>query len=266
MTDLGGAANTVPARLGVTGRFEDGELFLDVTPRPSILHHGVVRASVLAYAVDAVAGICVDDDPALWTLTSDLSVRMRPVPAPTRISATNTVLRRGRRSATCRVALTDDRGTAIGSGAIGFTRLPRRDTDPPKPSVTPEQVPELFGRATPLDGPLRDEAAIEVLDPAEGVVEVLVTPELRNPAGTIQGAMVALVVEAAVEELLEARFGRPAIVTDLEVRYLAQAPHGPLHSRCELLGDAPDSPVLVELFDTSAERLTTLAYARATSV
>jgi acyl-coenzyme A thioesterase PaaI-like protein len=266
VTDLGGASNTVPARLGVSGRFEDGQLILDVAPIEPVLTHGVVRVSVLAYAADAVAGICLDDDPAHWTLTTDLSVRMQPVAAPTLISATNTIVRRGRRSATCRVALVDDTGASIASSAVGFARLPRKDTDPPKPSISPEQVPELFGRATPLDRPLRDEAGIEVVDAAAGVVEVLVTPQLRNPAGTIQGAMVALVVEAAVEELVTARFDRPAIVTDLEVRYLAQAHHGPVRSRCELLGDRPDSPVLVELFDTSADRLTTLAYARATPI
>jgi acyl-coenzyme A thioesterase PaaI-like protein len=266
MTDLGGASNTVPARLGVSGRFEDGQLILDVTPIDPVLTRGVVRVSVLAYAADAVAGICLDDDPTHWTLTTDLSVRMLPVAAPMRISATNTIVRRGGRSATCRVTMTDDHGSSIASAAVGFARVPRRDTDPPKPAITPEQVPALFGRATPLDRPLREAAAVEVVDAGAGVVEVLVTPELRNPAGTIQGAMVALVVEAAAEELVAARFGRPAIVTDLEVRYLAQAQHGPVRSRCELLGDQPDSPVLVELFDTSADRLTTLAYARATPV
>lgn len=266
MTDLGAATDTVPARLGVTGRFTDGRLTLDLTPHPAILTHGVVRASVLSYVVDAVAGICVDDDPAQWTMTSDMTVRMHPVAAPGRISATNTVVRRGRRSTTCRVELLDEGDRPVGSGAIGFTRFPRHEGDPPKPVVEPEQVPRLFGAATPLARPLRDEAGIEVLDAAEGVVQVLVTPHLRNPAGTLQGAMVALLAEAAVEELVETRFGRPVVVTDLDLRYLAQAPVGPVRTRCELLGDQPDSPLLVELTDTSAGRLTTLVYARATPV
>ena len=44
-------------------------------------------------------------------------------------------------------------------------------------------------------------AGIVVLDPAAGSLEMEVTPELRNPAGTLQGAMVALFAEAAAEEL-----------------------------------------------------------------
>ena len=89
-----------------------------------------------------------------------------------------------------------------------------------------------------------------------------VTPELRNPAGTLQGAMVALVAEAAAEELASARFDLPAVVTDLDLRYLAQTGAGPVQTRCCLLGDGPDAPIQVELFDRSSDRLTTLVYAR----
>ena len=36
-----------------------------------------------------------------------------------------------------------------------------------------------------------------------------VTPKVRNPAGTLQGAMVALLAEAAVEDFMSSRFDRP---------------------------------------------------------
>ena len=39
----------------------------------------------------------------MWTFTTDMSVRTRPMPAPRRVTAVNTILRRGRRSATCLV-------------------------------------------------------------------------------------------------------------------------------------------------------------------
>jgi len=57
MTDIPGPGTPVPSRLGVTARYEDGELVLDLAPRPETLHHGVVRASVLSFLVDAAAGI-----------------------------------------------------------------------------------------------------------------------------------------------------------------------------------------------------------------
>ena len=263
MTDLPDRVLGVPSRLGVTARFEDGRLELDLEPRPETLHHGVVRASVVSFAVDAVAGILVDRDPEVWTLTTDMSIRMRPVPAPTGLVAVNTTLREGRRSVTCRVEVTADDGAPVAAGAIGFARVPRRDGAPPKPFVTPETAASLFDGLPRLPRPLREEAGIEVVDAAAGVAQVLVTPELRNPAGTLQGAMVALLAESAAEDLVAARVGRPVVVTDLDLRYLAPAPVGPVRTSCRPLGDVPDAPVEVELVDTSSGRLTTLVYARA---
>ena len=262
MTDLLGDNVSVPARLGVVAELRDGEFILQLRPRAEVLRHGAVRASVLALMIDVVAGIVLDDDPDAWMLTSDMSVRMRPLPAPDSITTRSTILRRGRRSATAVVDLVTDDGAPVATGAIGFARVPRRETDPPKPPVPPQRVTTIFDGSRILTRPLREEAGIAVLDSMTGVVEMDVTPELRNPVGTLQGAMVALVAEAAAEELASARSDLPAVVTDLDLRYLAQTGAGPVQSRCCLLGNAPDSPIQVELFDRSSDRLTTLVYAR----
>jgi acyl-coenzyme A thioesterase PaaI-like protein len=263
VTDLSLQVMSVPGRLGVTARYVDDELILELTPTPETLQLGVVRASVLSFAIDAVAGILLDQDPDTWTFTSDMSVRMRPVPAPARIDAVNTILRRGRRSATCRVELTTDDGAPIATGALGFVTVPRREGDPPKPTLSPQEAPSVFRGLGRLSRPLRHEAGIEVMDASEGIVQVHVTPAIRNPAGTLQGAMVALVAESAAEDLIEARFGVPALVTELDLRFLGQAKEGPVRTQSRLLGDGPDSPVEVELIDTSTQNITTLAYARA---
>ena len=60
MTDLSLAGGSVAGRLGVTARMDDGRLTLDLVPIPETMHHGLVRASVLAYVVDAVTGLSVD--------------------------------------------------------------------------------------------------------------------------------------------------------------------------------------------------------------
>jgi acyl-coenzyme A thioesterase PaaI-like protein len=266
MTDIPTPTMSVPNRLGVTARFDDDVLTIDLTPRPETQHHGIVRASVISFIVDVAAGIVVDDDAAVWTLTSDMSVRMRPVPAPERLSAVSTTLRRGRRSVTCTVEVTTDRGAAIATGAIGFAKVPRRDTDPPKPQVSPAQAAKMFRDFGTIDRPLREEAGIEVIDAAEGVVQVEVTEALRNPAGTLQGAMVALLAEAAAEDLAAARSASPVVVTDLDLRYLGQAQVGPVRTRSRLLGTGPDAPIEVALIDTSTGKITTLVYARAVPV
>jgi acyl-coenzyme A thioesterase PaaI-like protein len=266
MTDVSSTGMSVPSRLGVTARFEDRELIIELRPELEVLHHGMVRASVLAFVVDVVAGIPLDQDAGVWTLTSDMTVRMRPVPAPARIDATSTILRQGRRSATSLVELRTDDRTPIATGAIGFAKVPRKPDDPPKPNVPLGQIPSIFRSTGLLARPLREEAGVKVIDAAAGVVQVEVTPELRNPAGTLQGAMVALVAEAAAEDLMAARFGVPVVVTDLDLRYLRMAHVGPVRTRSRLLGTGPDASIQVELIDTSTDQVTTLVYARTTAV
>jgi acyl-coenzyme A thioesterase PaaI-like protein len=263
MTDIPSQATSVPSRLGTTARFEDGRLLRDLTPRPEVLHHGMIRASVLSFAIDAVAGISVDGDETVWTLTSDMTVRMRPVPAPALVTATNTIVRQGSRSVTSVVEVVADDGSPVATGAIGFVNIARRADAPPKPIIPLDQAPRLFAGQRPITRPLREEAGIEVVDPAEGVVQIELTPDVLNPAGTLQGAMVALVGEAAAEDLVATRFESPVVVTDLDLRYLAQTGAGPVRTRSRLLGSGPEASVQVELIDTSTDRLTTLVYARA---
>ena len=259
--------SSLPGRFPLAARLDEGGgLRLTLTPQPELLHHGIVRASVLAYVIDAAAGITVDEDPDVWTLTTDLSLRMQPVPAPAWVEAVTTVVRRGRRSVTSVVDLVDDRGETIGQTAIGFAAVPRKEGDPPKPHVTPEVAGSLFTGHSRLTEPLVEASGIEVLDAAAGVVEVRVTPELRNPAGTMQGAMVALVAEVAAEQLAATRTDASVVVTELDVRYLAQAPEGPIRTECRPAGPAADDPVEVRLVDTSVDRLVTLVYARAREV
>jgi hypothetical protein len=76
--------------------------------------------------------------------------------------------------------------------------------------------------------------------------------------------MVALLAEVATEELAAERSERPMVVTDIDLRYLARVSAGPVRTRARLLGSAPDSPVEVVLVDTTDDRITTLAYTRAT--
>ena len=162
--------------------------------------------------------------------------------------------------------LTSDTGEPVAVGAIGFVKVPRRESDPPKPHMSPEGAAALFTGVGALARPLREEAGIEVVDASRGEVRMEVTPKLRNPAGTLQGAMVALLAEVAAEDFVSTRFDVPVVITDLDLRYLAQAQVGPVRTRCRLLGTGPDAPIQVELVDSSIERITTLVYARASVI
>ncbi len=267
MTDLqADHFSSIPSRLGFDAEYVDGVFKLLLTPNPTTMLHGAIRASVAAYVVDAVAGILIDDDLEYWSLTSDLSVRMESIPAPELIVGTTEILRRGRRSSTCKVDLVDGDGRFVGSGAAAFTRVPRRPTDPPKPNVSPEATPALFKNLGVLDRPLREAVGVEALDPANGVVRVALRPELCNAAGTLQGAMVALIAEAAAEDLVNARSEEPFVVIDMDIRYLSQANDGFVVTRSRAIGDGPQASIEVEILDEATERVLTHVYARATAV
>ncbi|MDZ7675508.1 MAG: hypothetical protein U5K30_10625 [Acidimicrobiales bacterium] len=269
MTDVRAAfqgETPVHGRMGVSARIEDDELVLQVEPDEHLLVHGVLRTSVLAYLVDALAGIPVDIGIDDWMLTTDLSIRSVPEPAPPRVVGRSSVLRRGRRSSASLVELTADDGTTWGTGAAGFARVTRKPDDPPKPMVTLELIAEGLRADTRLDDPLREAAGIRTVDARDGVVEMEIGPLVQNPAGTLQGAMVALVAEAAAEDLVTTRTGTPVVVTDLDIRYLARTGAGPIRSRARPISDGPDAAIEVVLVDTSTDAITTFVYARTVSV
>jgi acyl-coenzyme A thioesterase PaaI-like protein len=267
MTDLPTNLTAVPSRLGSRALVDDRGLVVEIDDiQAEVLHHGILRLSVLSFLVDVSAGVTLDTDPESWAFTTDLSLRMPVRPAPGKVSATATILRQGRRSAHSLVEVVDEQQRLVAAGAIGFAHVPRKPDDPPKPGASPALIAERFTGLQRLSKPLRAEAGIVPIDPAHGVVEIAVRPEVCNPAGTLQGAMVALVAESAAEDLIGSWAGEPVVVAELDIRYLAQAKVGPVRTQSRLLGNRPDQPVEVRLTDTATGRLTTLAYARAVPV
>ena len=137
------------------------------------------------------------------------------------------------------VDLVNGQGDLVATGAIGFSKVQRREGDPPKPPISLDRITEMFDGSSTLTHPLREEAGIRVLDPMLGSVEMPLTPAVRNPAGTLQGAMVALWPRRRQRRWHRHGLTYPAVVTDLDLRYLAQTAAGPVRTQCRLLGDGP---------------------------
>jgi acyl-coenzyme A thioesterase PaaI-like protein len=262
MTDAPGALSSIPSRLNVSIAEVD-PLVLRIHPVPTTSRLGSIRTSVLSFVVDAVAGIGIDTDSEAWQFTSDMAVRVRPMAAPVHIDARATVLRAGRRSVTCEVWMEDDAGGPVGHGVLGFTRIERKPTDPPKDHIDIARMADHWSSIEPIDQPLPEAAGIRVVDAAKGVVEVDADPMLDNMAGVMQGAMVALVAEVAAEEAASARRGEPVYVNELDIRYLLQVRAGTVRTECEWLGDRDDSPIRVALLDAETDQLLVHAVARA---
>jgi acyl-coenzyme A thioesterase PaaI-like protein len=155
------------------------------------------------------------------------------------------------------VPLTLPSGEELGVGLTGFARVARRDTDPSKPDLDVVMLAEAWAGIPPLDVPLREAAGVRVVDASTGAVELVLRPDLLNPAGALQGAMVALVAEVAGEELATTTIGSPQVVTDIDIRYLAQARQGPIRSRARFVGPPADGSIVVDLVDITLDKLVT---------
>ncbi len=269
MTDIGPdrdfdetAGEYIPARLGTTLDVSGPELVVSQWANPATTVHGAMRAAAIVFLVDAAAGIALDRDPEMWTFTSNLSVRMPAIPAPTQLLATSHTLRDGARSSTVSIPITLRSGEQVGLGLASFARVPRRPTDPPKFALDLDELAESWANVAPLTAPLADAAGIVVVDAGSGIVEVPLDPKLLNPAGALQGAMVGLIAEVAAEEMATAAVGSPQVVTDLDIRYLTQVRLGPIRTRSTFIGPPTDTSIAVELVDTSLDKVVTVVTLR----
>ncbi len=211
-------------------------------------HGGQVRASVLMLIADITGGMIGEkEDPECWHFTTDFQLRTADVPLPDQIDVYAEVLRAGASTLTCECRFSTPDGTEVGYAQIGFGRHHQRPGDPAKPIHDPPR-PDLMGLPD-IDRPLAEVAGIEVVDASVGHVEVELTPQLLNPAGIMQGAMVTLVGEVGAETFAEHQFGSPHAVADMDIRYLLGGKIGPVYSTCRWMGDPSSGWVVAEIRD-----------------
>lgn len=250
-------------RYGLT-RTGDRDEPLVLDAYPEILHHGRLRAAIAAAVVDLVGSLFTREVAGTDILyTTDLSVRLPNAGPAGRLRARGRRLRSGRTGSTTAVELVEagPAGERVWAyGETSFARVPRAAP----PTLRPEDLalPAVFA-SHPLERPLVEVVGIETIDAKAGEVELALRPAVLNAEATLQGALVALVVERAAEVLAEAARPGPQWITELDLRYLATAKQGPLRSRAAFIGPEEAGMVRVELRDTGRDdRVTATALLR----
>lgn len=255
-------ADSIPGRMGIRGELDGMTLTLRLEPYDHICTHGALRISVLALMADMGGGfdaqLHAEHD---WTFTTDLSVRM-PVPrTPAVVTAHTRTLRVGRGLLHADVTMLDEHGATFAYSQLGFSRTPRRPTDPDKPEIV--QSSKSWGSRPPIDEPLEAACGMHVVDPEVGLVACELAGQLRNPAGAMQGAMVSLLAEMSAEALASHHLGRPHVLTDIDVRYLRMGRTGPIEARSWFVGPPEAASIRTELRDLGEDaRLITVVLAR----
>ncbi len=248
------AAPALFTRYGFT-RTGDPDAPLEIRPYPHLCHAGVLRATVIASAVDLVGGFVTREVAGGdATFTTDLSIRIPRPGSPEMLVAKARPLRSGRRFVTTAVRLEADDGLHA-YGESTFFRQPREGParDPSELS-TPQEIP-----FHPLERSLSEEVGVEVVEAGRGEVRLPLHPGLLNPEGALQGALVALVIECAALALAENDRGRPAALTALDLRYLAAATEGPVAGRARWLDSRTKEAIHVELQDEGRSKITSTA-------
>jgi acyl-coenzyme A thioesterase PaaI-like protein len=215
-----------------------GSAQLRIDPYPGICANGQLKRTVLVSAVDLVASLFVREEAGVdATFTSDLSLRAPRFGIPGRLEVRGEILRVGARLITTEVRI-EDGGELFALGESTFSRIPRKG--PAQPRIEDLRLPRVFD-SNPLDQPLEREVGIERIPDEPGLVRLPLEPQLLNPEGILQGALVGLLIESAAESL----GGANAVVEEMDLRYLAASKAGPIEARAswiEAKGPGPDRP------------------------
>jgi acyl-coenzyme A thioesterase PaaI-like protein len=248
-------------RYGIS-RTRDPDAPLQIEPYEAVCHRGVLRPTVLAAAVDLLGSFFARAEAGTDALlTTDLSVRSPARWSPASLSASGRALRVGRSVITSEAAF-EAEGAPVAYGQTTFRRMARPAGISAAPGPSGVAVPEVFD-AVPLDQPLFDEVGVSVVDGARGAVEVALRDALLNAEGGMQGALVALLVEASALALADASCAVPQVVTELDLRYLAAGRAGPVVSEAQWVAGPTGETLRVVLRDRGqGNRITTAAIAR----
>lgn len=230
-------------------------------PRETRAPHGGVRAGIVATGVDVVAAVLalrsLSPD---WLATADLAVWTRSIEQVGPLVGEARVLRSGATTTVIEVGLVDsgNQSQPVAQSTATFVRIKRpQGTDLEEREEEPGGV-TVVDFATPdagLDAPFVDLIGYRILDARGGEIELPRSEYTVNSFDSLQGGMVALLIELAAEAAAREASGRPCGVLDLSVRYLAPGPNGPYRTRAEPLRIDRDGALLrVEVHDIGANR------------
>lgn len=201
-----------------------GDVHLRIEPYAGICRGGHLMRTVLVSAVDLVASLFVREAAGNdATFTSDLSLRAPIAGIPSVLDVRGEVLRSGSRLITTEVRVEAD-GQIFALGESTFSRIPRKG--PGRPRLEDLRIPRVF-ESHPVEQPLDEEVGIVRSQGTPGIVTLPLRPELLNPEGIFQGALVGLLIESAAQSLAP----EASIVEEMDLRYLAAGKAGPIEAQ-----------------------------------
>ena len=201
--------------------------------------------------VSTAIGFAEDD----WCGTLDLAIRMRQPVVNGSLLIACQVFRVGGTLITTQAEIyqgeSTAHGTLAGKGIATSRRMPRNlefNDSVPARKVIGE--PQFWGQpGSGFSADVGEQIGLTEITP--GVIELIKTPYVTNSFGTVNGGTTGIMICAAAESVLAGEY----IATDIEVRYVGQAPDGPIRTMCEVIRVGKDHAVVdVTVIDMGRDR------------
>ncbi len=210
--------------------------------------------AVLSIVIDvAGAGIALSAIEPDWIATVDMSVQSVAAPDADHLSVVVTPVRIGSRLVVVRADVHDGDETApkAAVGFLTFTRIPGTATAAEKPDFSPgrsEMEPSAAGPPARLLDRLGYERLEHDRDQSGGRLSMTVHDYVRNSFGAPNGGVMAHFLASGARQWA----GDGVDVSDIHVRYLAQANTGPIVTALDVLrNNQHGATVIVEARDTA---------------
>lgn len=197
---------------------------------------GGLRFGALATLVDSAAGIfSVHRVLPDWVATLDMKIHVSRATVGDTLHSVTRPLRVGGRNVVSETTLHDAEGE-VGLAFVTYARLPARGGRQAVQKVPPGSVRQ-FDYAEADEEPRRplDEYLGLQFLPGDPVIELDHITQIHNSFGSIQGGVVAMLLERVAALAAERTLGVPAVTTDLHLHYLAQAKGGPFRVSAEVI-------------------------------
>lgn len=230
-------------------RDDPGLLRCSMPLPPEVFVDGRFRLAVVGIMVDMAAGTmgvrAVHPD---WTATFDLASHRIGEAEPGTTAIGECRLVRAGKNTVISETLVHAGETPIVYAETTFSRLPRRDDNPP---AMPLDTPRILGDGEePLSGPIGEVVGFEAQ--GAGSIGFELSPLIRNSFGSIQGGVTGVAMEQAALTLA----GPGATVDFMHVYYLSAAKIGPYRATAVPLRTQPHGIAgRVDLRDTGNDRV-----------
>lgn len=266
------AGRHVLNKLGVGFDFVEGpgarpRPFLEAAP-VLLDADGELNFGVLGMYLDLASSMALDEGSFVPFVHADITAHRlgRPVPG-SRLWATATAARVGKRTGIVEIDVADEAGTPIAYSSQEIVFL--GPVSGPSATMTPEgesiraRFRAMFDGQCRLVRPLYEELGIEVehADGTAPIARMPLTPDRTNGFGGLHGGTGTALVDAAATAAARWATGRERAVVSGDVRYLAPGRVGPFRAQSRVLRAGDQVTVLrVALHDEGADdRLVILA-------